>query len=601
MRLKTLKLKRAVAVLAATCTLGTCCVAGSIAWAAGPESTTVQGANTGNISPTCGVKDSTKKDCTSITIHKYDGGISTTKPTGTKQDVQNRNAVEGVEFTLYKVTLTAGDSEADKKIDLSTAEGWKRIEDIQNLDPNTKNAASFFKAADEQHPAKFTKTKVGEAKKTGTNGEVTFNGLDESLYYVEESDTKDAKVNNKSVTITGKVDPFFITTPLPHKTENSWEWLYNVDVYPKNDTSNDLPTKTPKDPTKLYTDDGDAIIPWDISMPLTPPSDNTAYKKIGFVDSLPEGLTYAGVDEANVKLVKKGKATGSTANDITLQTTDYTATPSSDNKKVTFSLSPSRLAEINKDFKNNTYVLKVTLNTKVAKGTKNVTNSINGWIDDSKIGGVGDEDNPCVPTKDDPKKCDKNPHGTSHFATLKITKVNDAADKAKGKKPLKGAEFAVYVMKNQSADLNTVTKDNLSTTTDPVSKKDKNNTQLTIETGDDGTATVDLFIGNGDNASSMKYCLVEKKAPAGFKLVDTPHCYAVEAETSTNVSATKPVADANSKEIVNSQATELDKILGNLPMTGARGLVILTVCGIVGIAGTLFYVVMKRRKEQEQE
>ncbi|RIY18400.1 peptidase, partial [Bifidobacteriaceae bacterium WP012] len=72
MRLKTSKLKRAVAVLAATCTLGTCCVAGSIAWAAGEGQDA--GANTGNISPTCGVKDSTKKNCTSITIHKYDGG-----------------------------------------------------------------------------------------------------------------------------------------------------------------------------------------------------------------------------------------------------------------------------------------------------------------------------------------------------------------------------------------------------------------------------------------------------------------------------------------------------------------------------------------------
>ncbi|RIY18399.1 peptidase, partial [Bifidobacteriaceae bacterium WP012] len=226
-----------------------------------------------------------------------------------------------VEFTLYKVTLTAGNSEADKKIDLSTAEGWKRIEDIQNLDPNTKNASSFFKAADESHPAKFTKTKVGDAKKTDKKGEVTFNGLDESLYYVEESDTKDAKVNNKSVTITGKVDPFFITTPLPHKTENSWEWLYNVDVYPKNDTSSDLPTKTPKDPTKLYVaDDGSTVIPWDISIPLVPPSDNQSYKQIGFIDSLPEGLTYDSV--ADVNLVKTPKTpAGSKATDVPLTVT----------------------------------------------------------------------------------------------------------------------------------------------------------------------------------------------------------------------------------------------------------------------------------------
>ncbi len=594
MRLKTSKLKRAVAVLAATCTLGTCCVAGSIAWAAGEGQDA--GANTGNISPTCGVKNGAKT-CTSITIHKYDGGASTTKATGTTQTVQNRNAVKGVEFTLYKVTLTAGNDENAKKIDLSTAEGWKKIEDIQKLDPASKNAASFF----EGNQPKFTKTKVGEAKKTDENGKVEFKDLDESLYYVEESDTKDAQIkdgdNWKSVTVTGKVDPFFITTPLPHKTENSWEWLYKVDVYPKNDTSNDVPTKTPKDPTKLYVaDDGSTVIPWDISIPLVPPSDNQSYKQIGFIDSLPEGLTYDSVSD--VKLVKTPKTpAGSTATDVSLTvTTDYTATADTDKKKVTFSLSPSRLAEINKDFKTNTYVLKVTLKTKVTKGTKNFTNFITGWIDNSKIGD-GDQDHPCVPTKDNP--CDKNPHGTSHFATLKITKVNDAKE-GKGKKVLKGAKFAVYSIKNDSTNLDGVTTQNLATTTDPV-KTGTNDDQLTIETGDDGTASVDLFISNDDKTTSKKYCLVETEAPAGFKKDETPHCYAVETETSTNVSATKPVADANSKEIVNAQATELDKILGNLPMTGARGLVILTVCGIVGIAGTLFYIVMKRRKEQEQE
>lgn len=107
-----------------------------------------------------------------------------------------------------------------------------------------------------------------------------------------------------------------------------------------------------------------------------------------------------------------------------------------------------------------------------------------------------------------------------------------------------------------------------------------------------------MFIGTNDVASKI-YCVVETKAPAGFKLNETPTCYEVKVETKEQAAA-GPNND-NAREIVNSQATELDKILSNLPMTGARGLVILTVCGIVGIAGTLFYVVMKRRKEQEQE
>lgn len=597
MRLQTSKLKRAVALVAASCTLGTCCIAGSIAWANGEQGK--DGANVGNI-------DDTKKDNgTSITIHKYQSPATDTRSDGSNQSnlVKDKKPVKGVEFKVCKVTLKEGKDADAKKIDLSTAEGWKKIKDIQELDPSsaTKNAASFLKGDN----AKFVTVDTDCKKQTtGEDGSTKFDKLAESLYYVEESDTKGAQIKDaqgawKPVTVTGKVDPFFITTPLPHKTANTWEWLYDVNVYPKNDTSDDVARKTPKTPTKLYTDDGDAIIPWDISMPLTPPSDNKAYKKIGFVDSLPEGLTYDSL--AEVKLVKKGKATGSTASDVSLtENTDYKVETGTDKKKVTFSLSVSRLKTLSEDFSRSTYVLKVTLKTKVAKGTKNVTNSINGWIDDSKIGDNGDPEHPCVPTKEDPKKCDKNPHGTSHFATLKITKVNDAADKAKGKKPLKGAEFTVYPVKEGTKFTDVSSKNVTKETIDGKLDKGTNdaNAIKLKATDDNGVTTANLFIGTNDVASKI-YCVVETKAPAGFKLNETPTCYEVKVETKEQAAA--GLNNDNAHEIVNSQATELDKILANLPMTGARGLVILTVCGIVGIAGTLFYVVMKRRKEQEQE
>lgn len=597
MRLQTSKLKRAVALVAASCTLGTCCIAGSIAWANSEQGK--DGANVGNI-------DDTKKDNgTSITIHKYQSPATDTRSDGSDQSnlVKDKKPVKGVEFKVCKVTLKEGKDADAKKIDLSTAEGWKKIKDIQELDPSsaTKNAASFLKGDN----AKFVTVDTDCKKQiTGEDGSTKFDKLAESLYYVEESDTKGAQIKDaqgvwKPVTVTGKVDPFFITTPLPHKTANTWEWLYDVNVYPKNDTSDDVARKTPKTPTKLYTDDGDAIIPWDISMPLTPPSDNKAYKKIGFVDSLPEGLTYDSL--AEVKLVKKGKATGSTASDVSLtENTDYKVETDTDKKKVTFSLSDSRLNTLSEDFSRSTYVLKVTLKTKVAKDTKNVTNSINGWIDDSKIGDNGDPEHPCVPTKEDPKKCDENPHGTSHFATLKITKVNDAADKAKGKKPLKGAEFTVYPVKEGTKFTDVSGKNVTKETIDGKLDKGTNdaNAIKLKATDDNGVTTANLFIGTNDVASKI-YCVVETKAPAGFKLNETPTCYEVKVETKEQAAA--GLNNDNAHEIVNSQATELDKILSNLPMTGARGLVILTVCGIVGIAGTLFYVVMKRRKEQEQE
>lgn len=538
-----------------------------------------------------------KKNGTSITIYKYQGPATETRSDGSDQTatVNGKSPVEGVEFTLYKVSLTSGTSDDDKKIDLSTPEGWKRIEEIQKLDPKTKKAASFFEGTS----PKFTKTKV-DAKSTGSDGKAEFTGLAESLYYVEETSTKDAKINSKAVTVTGKVDPFFVTTPLPHKTATSWDWLYNVKVYPKNDTSNDVTTKKAATPTKLYVDkDGSTVIPWDISIPLMPPSDNQTYKKIGFIDSLPEGLTYK--DLTNVKLVKKAKTpAGAQANDVNLdETTDYTVTSTeksgSNPAKVKFELSSSRLTSLSADFGTNTYVLKVTLNTKVTKGTKNFINAINAWIDNNKIGD-GDEDHPCVPTDTNP--CDKNPHGSSHFATLKITKVNDA-EEGKGKKVLKGAKFTVYPVVAGTA---------LTDVADGKSKAeieaklDKGNNDANAikldETDGNGVTSADLFIGNGDDAKSKIYCVVETEAPAGFRKDETPHCYSVEAETKTNV--TNGVVAVNAHEIKNSTATEIDKILAALPMTGARGLVLLTAFGIVGLGGTLFYIITRRRKEQEE-
>lgn len=612
MRLKTIPWKRAAAVLAAACTLGTCCIAGSIAWAAEP-----QGASTADISSTCGVKDGTNTKCTSITIHKYNAPSITstgfeangTDMTDALKNLNVNKPLKGVQFTLYKVQKDG------KDIDLSKPEGWKKIENLKNL--TRGNAASFF-TAPQGKAAEFTKIQVGDPKETNGNGVVKFDGLEESLYYVEETSTvhaqmdyatEEGKHDRKPITVTYKTDPFFVTTPLSHQTKGSWEWLYNVHVFPKNDVNKDVPTKTAADPNKYYVDENkNTVIPWNISIPLSAPSEGKKYQKIGFVDSLPTGLNYSGVTNVMLVKVQKKPAEGkkATSENIPLGdkddaakqlTKDYTATEASG--KVTFNLTDKGLVKID-DIDNYTYTLKVTLNTSVTKGTKNFTNFITGWIDNSKIG-EGDENNPCVPTKDEPNKCDNNPHGSSHFATLKITKVAVDAEKKNTNKTLKGAKFAIYSVNDQSTDL-TAIKDSttLGQKTTPVkTSADVTGKQLTIETGDDGTASVDLFIGNGAQASGKKYCLVETDAPAGFKKDPTPHCYNVVAETKDNVKD-GVVAD-NSKTIGNDKATELDKIISALPMTGARGLVVLTLCGIVGIAGTFFYIVMKRRKEQEQE
>lgn len=115
MRLQTSKLKRAVALVAASCTLGTCCIAGSIAWAGNPTAT-VEGANTANI----------KKQDTSITIYKYEGPESQTRNDGKEHTIPDtQKPIEGVRFKITRVMKNDGSA-----LDLSTAQAWKDIEGL---------------------------------------------------------------------------------------------------------------------------------------------------------------------------------------------------------------------------------------------------------------------------------------------------------------------------------------------------------------------------------------------------------------------------------------------------------------------------------------
>lgn len=137
MRLNKILLKRAVAAFAAACTLGTCCVAGSVAWAVDSGTTTEP--STANI-------DITKKDQTSITIHKYEAPeLKNVAHDGRELDSKvlvdtvgsssvAKKQVKGVEFTIWRLkTYQTGDKKADEVIDLSKADGWSKINKVQYL------------------------------------------------------------------------------------------------------------------------------------------------------------------------------------------------------------------------------------------------------------------------------------------------------------------------------------------------------------------------------------------------------------------------------------------------------------------------------------
>lgn len=586
MRLQASKLKRAVALVAASCTLGTCCIAGSIAWAGGESAsnTPTQGENTANIK---------SGQATSITIYKYEGPEGSVRNNGKEQKIPDaQKPISGVKFKITPIVDTNGN-----KIDLSKTTGWTAIKDL-----NVENRTAAKALQDARLKASEAKADVVE-QETGTDGSTTFNlGATYGLYLVEEDLANSApKKDGKPIKVTKQVNPFLVTVPLPDTQTHTW--IYNLKIYPKNDVSTSkVEKKAQTAPNKPFIDGTTTTMGWDISIPLTAIKDGgKTYTNVSFTDPInTDFLNYSSVK--NVKVTDKdGNASD------TLETTDYEVEgyssignnpdkvnlAKSENLKnvkwIRVKLTTTGLTKASAKVGGKLTATVVT--TVIAPG--NIKNYINTDVDGVATG-EGGKTPGCIPTKQKP--CDEDPNhpheggDTTNFAKLTIDKVglSDNDNKDNGK-PLQGAIFNVY----EAAPGKTV--DDLKGKTVDAAGSDLVKTgghvRTMTATDDKGKASDSFFVGNGANVSHV-YCAVETKAPDGFELDNKLHCVNLTAGADNS---------ANTLKINNKKSTSLDKILGNLPMTGARGLVILTVCGIVGIAGTLFYIVMKRRKEQEQE
>lgn len=586
MRLQASKLKRAVALVAASCTLGTCCIAGSIAWAGGESAsnTPTQGENTANIK---------SGQATSITIYKYEGPEGSVRNNGKEQKIPDaQKPISGVKFKITPIVDTNGN-----KIDLSKTTGWTAIKDL-----NVENKTAAKALQDAGLKASEAKADVVE-QETGTDGSTTFNlGATYGLYLVEEDLANSApKKDGKPIKVTKQVNPFLVTVPLPDTQTHTW--IYNLKIYPKNDVSTSkVEKKAQTAPNKPFIDGTTTTMGWDISIPLTAIKDGgKTYTNVSFTDPInTDFLNYSSVK--NVKVTDKdGNASD------TLETTDYEVEgyssignnpdkvnlAKSENLKnvkwIRVKLTTTGLTKASAKVGGKLTATVVT--TVIAPG--NIKNYINTDVDGVATG-EGGKTPGCIPIKQKP--CDEDPNhpheggDTTNFAKLTIDKVglSDNDNKDNGK-PLQGAIFNVY----EAAPGKTV--DDLKGKTVDAAGSDLVKTgghvRTMTATDDKGKASDSFFVGNGANVSHV-YCAVETKAPDGFELDNKLHCVNLTAGADNS---------ANTLKINNKKSTSLDKILGNLPMTGARGLVILTVCGIVGIAGTLFYIVMKRRKEQEQE
>lgn len=199
---------------------------------------------------------------TSLTIHKFDGNEGTAGDGTAIGDTSGfGNALEGVEFTITPVTQKDGEA-----IDLTTYEGWELIKGATPADITTPpytlgTATTAVTLAD----GTITKT------------------LPMGLYLVTETDPG----NNN---ITTAVAPFLVTLPY----RNQAEWIYDVNVYPKNVVDSTDITKTVSEPGKVVLPDGafatdKAMVDWTITVPVPVAP---AYTEFSVSDPLDSRLVY---------------------------------------------------------------------------------------------------------------------------------------------------------------------------------------------------------------------------------------------------------------------------------------------------------------------
>lgn len=173
--------------------------------------------------------DTTKKG--SITIHKYEyNGDQTKLPDGTGEtsdlnnvptnphetNAEKATPLKGAGFTIYKVMDTNEMLQYyDGKTNSGTAAKDVTVSDYVDTDGSIKEGY----------------TAVGKEQVTDASGVTTFSNLDLGIYVVIETKKPDS--------VKTPVSPFLVSIPMTTSIGDSsskTDWLYDVNVYPKNGT-----------------------------------------------------------------------------------------------------------------------------------------------------------------------------------------------------------------------------------------------------------------------------------------------------------------------------------------------------------------------------
>ena len=226
-----MKLKRFfTGVLSAVMALSVC----ALPAAAAEDNATTGAATTTNTSTS--TIDTTQKG--KVIIHKYvmtDTDKATTTSNGEVTDKipDGALAAPGAEFTLYKV-MGIDDLisyyNGDLKAYTYTENGKEQTIDYTQKAPE---ASDFIDSNKKIKTSMVVDNVTNRTQKTQADGVATFTGLDLGLYVAIETKTPAA--------VTQAIAPFLISVPMTRIKEGTTtaptEWLYEINVYPKNSTA----------------------------------------------------------------------------------------------------------------------------------------------------------------------------------------------------------------------------------------------------------------------------------------------------------------------------------------------------------------------------
>jgi len=481
---------------------------------------------------------------TTLTIHKCEQ----TDANGVKEGTGNPDPqveckpVAGVEFTITKLN-----------VDLTTPEGWKQLADAKG---------DVVKAG-------ALKSNTTQTITTGGDGLASFTDAQTEVgaYLVSETRTPDKVI---------PAEDFVVTLPMTNP-DNTTKWNYDVHVYPKN-TISGVDKKVTDKPAPGSGHDITYTIT--TSIPKVDYPGGARIKRYEVVDQLDKRIKKDALTPV-VKIVGQNETPLADTTDYTLITAE-----GADHNWATIQLTEEgrrKAAEARHNGTGETKV-QVTLTAKF-DATVNLEGDLSntaGLIPNDSPNFAWDPSNPGTKVPGIPTT-----PVLSKYGKVVVTKTgtDELADKTK----YNGAQFQVYECTKTAGGATLRDGDPSTQAVDPLTIGG----EKTFTTAGQGMVEINYLRAN-DYVDGVKkdtltdedhYCLVETKAPEGYTLQADPIPFRVLAD---NATAKAPTAVT---------VTDVPKNAGfRLPLTGANGVIFLTVAGALLVAGGAVVAYANKRR-----